>query len=101
MWRHSILQLGQRPPDCRPQAFSARRRLYAMGSAHQQFVIERIAQAPDRIRYGWLRHGQPTCGPCQVLFAHDCVEDPQQVQVKTEEAHADLRGGRKVYSRET
>ncbi len=58
------------------------RRLHASADAHQQWVIEQLAQARQGVTHGRLAEGQALGGTGDVLFTQQHIEDAQQVEVE-------------------
>ena len=78
-------EVGQRDPDAGPEFFRARRRLDAMRGAHEQVVVECLAQALQGVRHSGLRGRKAVGSARQVLLRHDDVEDAQQVEIESQE----------------
>lgn len=63
------------------------RRLHAPADAHQQRVIEQLAQARQGVTHGWLAEGQALGGTGDVLFTQQHIEDAQQIEVEIDCIH--------------
>src|SRR5271166_661624 len=68
-------------------ALGPRRWPHALGSAHEEFVLERVAQARQRVAHGWLTHPEPPSGSCQVPLLHDRFENQQEVEIERVPVH--------------
>ena len=60
---------------------SARRRLQTAPDAHEQFVVERLAQPPQRSRQAGLAEQQALGSTAHIAFLHQHGKGEQQVEV--------------------
>ena len=82
-----MTQLPQCIAHLRPQRLAKGRRPHASGSACEQVLTHRIAQALQSVADGRLRHRQLLGGTRDVALSHHGIEHPQQIQVERTEVH--------------
>jgi len=60
---------------------------HALGGAHEQRVIEALAQSRQGIGHGWLGDADNLPGAGQVGFGVDGVEDDKQIEIDLVQVH--------------
>ena len=79
--RERGLQLVEGGVHLRPHFHRARRRLHAGGPAHEQFVVQHVAQAVQRMAHCRLGESKPRARSRDAAFLEQDVEHAQQVEV--------------------
>ncbi len=83
----AVFDLLQRMTDRSLQRQGSRRRLHGPADAHQQRVIEQLAQATQGIAHRRLAEGQALGGTRDVALTQQGVEHAKQVQVEVVDIH--------------
>jgi hypothetical protein len=83
----AALQQLQRRPDRSAHLDGARGGLQAGGTAHEQLVAKRQAQAAQGVADRRLGQAQLGARPGRALLLQQGVEHPQQVEVEISEMH--------------
>jgi hypothetical protein len=65
----------------------ARRRLHALRPAHEQLILEQIAQSRERVADRRRRDVQPRGGARDAALFDQRVKNPEQIEVKQPELH--------------
>ena len=89
--RQRELQLQQALPQAGGDLGGALGRLHAVRPAHEQFVLQHIAQPVQRMADRRLRQPQPRAGAGRAALLHQRLENAQQVQVEIVESHRLVR----------